>query len=90
MNIQSIKDSLNRNSIFHSDGKIFDKPTVIGYEKEFRWSWMATQLNTFIVATDFENEEITKSIIENHLTESFNLAKKITMDGQKDCNLVWE
>ena len=76
MDIQSIKENLHANSIFHSEGTVFGKPTVIGYEKKFRWSWMATQLNTFIVATDFANEEINISIIEKHLTESFSLAKK--------------
>lgn len=76
MNIQSIKESLVQHSIFHSESEILDKPTVIGYEKKFRWSWMATQLNTFIIATDFENQEINTAVIENHLTASFNFAKK--------------
>ena len=76
MNIESIKEELNKNSIFHSEDKMLDKPTVIGYEKQFRWSWMATQLNTFIVSTDFGNEEINISLIESHLTESFKYAKQ--------------
>ncbi len=76
MNIHSVKENLTKNSLFHSEAKILDKPSVIGYEKKFRWSWFATQLNTFIVATDMENEEITQVTIENHLSESFDLAKK--------------
>lgn len=76
MNLQTIKESLNKSAIFHSEEEILEKPTVIGYEKKFRWLWVATQLNTFIVATDFGSEEITKSVIETHLTASFNFAKK--------------
>jgi hypothetical protein len=76
MNIQSIKQHLNESSIFHSENLFLDKPSVIGYSKEFRWSWIATQLNTFIVATDFGEEKLTQSIIELHLTESFKYAKQ--------------
>jgi len=76
MNLISIKERLNNSSIFHSEENILDKPSVIGYEKKFKWRWMATQLNTFIVVTDFGNEEINKSIIEKHLTESFNFSKE--------------
>lgn len=76
MNLESIKDKLQSKSIYHSQEKILDKSSVIGYEKKFKWSWMATQLNTFIVASDFENEEINKALIENHLKEAFNYAQK--------------
>lgn len=76
MNIESIQNQLNKASIFHSNEKILNKETVIGYEKIFKWSWMATQLNTFIIATDFENEEINVQLIEKHLTESFNYCKQ--------------
>lgn len=37
---------------------------------------MATQLNTFIVATDFEDDEITPSVIHKHLTEAFSYSKE--------------
>jgi hypothetical protein len=76
MNLELIKNKLQSESIYHSQEKILDKPSVIGYEKKFKWSWMATQLNTFIVASDFANEEINKALIEKHLKESFNYAQK--------------
>ena len=56
MNINLIKEKLNSKSIFLKDEKILGKPSVIGYEKKFKWSWFATQLNTFIVVSDFGNE----------------------------------
>ena len=71
MDIGSIKERLNEYSIYHSDESILNHQSVIGYEKKFKWSWFATQLNTFIVSTDFGNEEINKSLIESHLSESF-------------------
>jgi len=76
MNLESVKNALKSKSIFLSEEKLLGKPTVIGYEKKFKWSWMATQLNTFVVVTDFGDETITTGIIEKHLTESFNFAKK--------------
>ncbi|MEO1051122.1 MAG: hypothetical protein AAFX87_10860 [Bacteroidota bacterium] len=76
MNLTSIKKNLNETSFFHSEQDILNHSTVIGYEKKFKWSWIATQLNTFIVATDFGNEEVNKSLIEQHLTESFKFAKQ--------------
>ena len=67
---------LQSKSIFFSDESILNKPTIIGYEKRFRWLWFATQLNTFIVATDFGKQKITKEILEKHLNDSFSYAKK--------------
>lgn len=48
---------------------------MIGYEKKFKWSWFATQLNTFIVVSDFGNENITVGSIEKHLSEAFTFAR---------------
>ena len=76
MNIESIKQKLKKQSIFHSEGKIQGNPTVIGYEKKFKLIWMATQLNTFIIATDFGDEKINTKIIKEQLTKSFAFAKK--------------
>ena len=76
MNIESIKAKLNESYIYHSEENILDNNSVIGYEKKFKWSWVATQLNTFIVATDFGDKEIDESLIENHLSESFNFSKQ--------------
>lgn len=75
MNIDSVKAKLNEQGIFHTEGKVLGKPTVIGYEKKFRWAWMATQLNTFIVVTDYGDEPVTVKEIEEHLTKSFEFAK---------------
>ncbi|MFZ4455702.1 MAG: hypothetical protein ACOYOT_05720 [Bacteroidales bacterium] len=75
MNIDSIKSKLQLKSIYHSKANILDKPSIIGYEKKFKWKWMATQLNTFIIVSDFDNDTINNTLIENHLKESFNYAQ---------------
>jgi hypothetical protein len=75
MTLQHIKERLNSKSILFSEDKINNRPTAIGYDKKFKWRWMATQLNTFIVATDFGNEVITQQTIEDFLTKSFKYAK---------------
>ncbi len=76
MNLKLIKKNLKSKSIFISEEEILKKPTVIGYEKKFKWGWFATQLNTFIVVSDFGNENITVDLIEKHLSEAFIFAKK--------------
>lgn len=75
MNINIIKERLDEMSVFFSSDSIKSKPTVIGYDKKFRWRWMATQLNTFIIASDFGNETISVQTIEEFLTDSFRYAK---------------
>ncbi|WP_430413079.1 hypothetical protein [Kordia sp.] len=76
MNLISIKEKLQTKSILHDDSVIIeDMPSVIGYDKQFRWSWMATQLNTFFVASDCGNTPITKKFIEEHLKSSFTYTK---------------
>jgi hypothetical protein len=75
MNLASIKARLEEQSIHFSNDRIFDHDSVIGYEKKFRWAWMATQLNTFIIVSDYGDQEVTVSDIEAHLNSSFDYAK---------------
>lgn len=76
MSIQDIKDRLVANDIFLSEDEINGKSVVVGYEKKFRWRWFATQLNTFVVATDFGDETVTVNSVEDSLTTAFGYAKK--------------
>lgn len=76
MNLESVKNKLLAQSIYHSQNSILGKPSTIGYEKKFRLSWMGTQLNTFIVVSDFENEEVNWYTLEKHMYESFKFAEK--------------
>ena len=76
MNLESIKTKLEQANIYHSETEILDHRSVVGYEKVFKWRWLATQLNTFIVATDFGDQEITDGLLAHHLYESFNFADK--------------
>lgn len=75
MRLQDIKSRLKSKAIFFSEDSINNKPTVVGYEKKFKWKWMATQMNTFIIASDFGDETITDPIIEGFLDESFKYTK---------------
>lgn len=76
VNLTTIKANLQAANIFLSDEVTLNNPSVMGYEKKFRWFWFATQLNTFIVAGDFDDEKITPMVIEKYLDISFELAKK--------------
>jgi len=75
MILQNIKERLNSKSIFFSEDRINDRPTVIGYDKKFKWRWIATQLNTFIIVSDFGDEIIAEQTIDEFLTESFKYTK---------------
>ena len=60
--------------IFKKENRFFGKATIngidctIGYNKEFRWSWFATQLNTFVIVGETEQP------IDAQLLESFSAA----------------
>lgn len=75
MTLDSIKQKFQTHNLFHSETPILKKPSVIAYEKKFRWAWMATQLNTFIVASDFGEETVGEAQIERHLEAAFRFAK---------------
>lgn len=75
MTLNKIKETLTAKSIFFAEDEIQNRPTVIGYDKQFKWRWIATQLNAFIIASDFGDTPITTQTIEDFLTESFKYAK---------------
>lgn len=76
MMLEKIKQALVNKSIFYSEDRINDTPTVIGYEKKFRWLWVATQLNTFIVVCDLGEERVSEAVLERYLDPAFAYAKK--------------
>ncbi len=76
MNLEKIKFNLRAQSILLSEDRVLGCPSVIGYEKKFRWSWLATQLNTFIVASDLGDRPISSGMLERNLEESFAYAQK--------------
>lgn len=76
MTIVEIAAKLKDRGILHTQGNIQERPSAVGYEKEFRWSWLGTQLNTFVVATDFSGSTINVPSIESHMTASFNYADR--------------
>ena len=75
MVIENIKKRLESQSILYSQDSINNKKSVIGYDKIFKWRWIATQLNTFIVAVDIGSEVVTEKLISQYIDESFNYAK---------------
>lgn len=76
MILQEIKKRLESQSILFSEDQVHGRPTVIGYNKKFKWRWFATQLNTFLVAIDFGSDPVTVATIEAALTDSFAYAKE--------------
>ncbi len=55
--------------------EILTVPSIVGYDKQFRWSWAATQLNTFITVTDGGDELITPEILWRHQMAAYEFAK---------------
>lgn len=76
MTLQEIKKRLESQSIPFSEDQVHGRPTIIAYDKKFKWRWFATQLNTFLVAIDFGNDPVTVATIEAALTDSFAYAKE--------------
>ena len=50
-------------------------PCTIGYMKEFRWSWLGSQLNTFIIIGETK-EKIDKRFIESFSKKCFQYSIK--------------
>lgn len=76
MKINSIKENFQQNGIFYSEDSILEQTTAIAYEKKFRWTWAATQLNTFIFVSDFGDEEVTVRLIEKYIHHAVEYSKK--------------
>ena len=75
MNLEDVRTNLEQNNIFHASDPLPDYPSLAGYDKQFRWSWMATQLNTFYVIAEVE-EELSVVKLEELLQTSFQYAEK--------------
>lgn len=71
-----IKNRLESRGILYSKDEIYERPTVIGYEKKFQWLWFGTQLNTFVFATDFDDTLITPELFAEYMNESFKYAEQ--------------
>ena len=76
MTIGGIRQRLQDRGIFLAATEIGGKPSVIGYEKKFRWMWFATQMNTFVIASDLGDEIITEPLMVKFLDGAFKYAKK--------------
>jgi hypothetical protein len=72
---QQISAALSTLKIPVTETEILTVPSIVGYNKQFRWAWMATQLNTFITVTDGGDELITPQILWRHQMEAFENAK---------------
>ena len=56
--LSRISSSLNAPKIQVSEATIHELPCAVGYTKEFRVSWMLTQLNTFLIVTEMEQVDV--------------------------------
>ena len=66
---------LKNQNIFFAEESISGIPCTIGYTKEFRWSWMATQLNTFIFFGESETP-IDQQVIDQFSVQCFDYATR--------------
>ncbi len=69
------EEILKSEKIYFRNEVVGGIPCTIGYTKQFRWSWIATQLNTFIFIGE-TNNKIDKSVIESFSTACYKYALK--------------
>lgn len=60
----SSEEALKQGGLFIENTTINGIACSVGYDKQFRWSWMATQLNTFIIIGSTD-QPIDKALIED-------------------------
>ncbi len=73
--MSKITTLLQQENIFFAQDHIGGVPCTIGYIKEFRWRWMATQLNTFIFFGDSASP-IDQQAIDRFSAQCFDYATR--------------
>lgn len=73
--ISSTEEMLKREGIYFGQATIAGVPSVIGYIKKFRLSWMATQMNLFVVIGS-SDKLIDKQTIESFSSAALEFALK--------------
>jgi hypothetical protein len=66
---------LKSQNIFLQNAEIDGFSVSIGYIKEFRWAWLATQMNTFVFISDY-TDIISRDVIEHYSKACFEYALK--------------
>jgi hypothetical protein len=66
---------LKSQGIFLQSAEINGFPVAIGYIKEFRWSWIGTQLNTFLFIADC-TKDVDRLVIEKYSATCLQYALK--------------
>jgi len=69
------EEILKNQNIYFGQDNINGIPCSIGYIKKFKWSWVATQLNTFVIIGK-TNDKIDKQIIEAFSKSCFEYSLK--------------
>ena len=62
----SVEEVLKSEAIYFEEATISGISCSVGYIKKFRWTWFATQLNTFIIIGRTNNP------VDKHTIESFS------------------
>ena len=68
-------DILKQEGIYFGEDTVGSIRCSIGYVKQFRWSWMATQLNLMITVGE-TNQPITGKLISDYSLACFDYATK--------------
>ena len=69
------EEILKKENIYFGQETINGIPCSIGYIKKFKWSWLATQLNTFVIIGK-TNDKIDKQVMEAFSKSCFEYASK--------------
>lgn len=68
-----LKQILSSENIYSGQVNINGVNCTVGYIKKFKWTWFATQLNTFIIIGETD-QPINKAVIENFSSACLNYA----------------
>lgn len=69
------EESLKQIGIYVGNDIIGGISCAIGYEKKFKWSWLATQLNTFVFIGTIEGH-VDRAVIEKFSNDCYEYAIK--------------
>ena len=69
------EEVLKKENIYFGQDRINNIACSIGYIKKFKWSWFATQLNTFVIIGK-TNETISRQMMEEYSKDCFEYSLK--------------
>jgi hypothetical protein len=66
-NLDHVRAALAASDFAMAEATFERRPVLVGATSEFRWSWVATRLHTFVFVVDFAEETVDEAMLDRYL-----------------------